>query len=105
MTERQLLDAVVDVARLHGWSSVHFGGDRHGRAWYDATGFPDLLLVNADRGLVWFRELKTAKGRMSGAQRRWYDYLAAGGFNVAIWRPDDFADIVAALSFGTARVA
>jgi hypothetical protein len=105
MTERELLDAVVHIARLYGWVAVHFGGNQHGRAWYDATGFPDLLLVNSERGLIWFRELKTGRGKLTSRQQRWYDELTEAGLNVDVWRPTDFDDIVAALSFGQAGVA
>ena len=104
-TERQLQDRCVDLARRFGWLAVHFGGDQHGRAHYDAAGFPDLLLVHPGRNLIWFRELKSAKGKLTDRQQRWYDYLADSGINVAVWRPADWPDIVQALSFGKAWVA
>ena len=53
--------------------AVHFGGDLHGKAYYDATGFPDLLLIHAERNLVWFRELKSRTGKLTERQLRWQD--------------------------------
>lgn len=103
-SERVLLDNVVAFARRNQWMAVHFGGDLHGKAWFDAAGFPDLVLIHADPALVWFRELKTARGRLTPAQQRWQELLADAGCNVDVWRPADWPDIVQALSFGRARV-
>ena len=99
------MDNVADFARANGWMAVHFGGDLHGRAWYDASGFPDLLLVHAERNLTWFRELKSARGKLTDRQARWLRLLSEHGLNAAVWRPADWPDIVQALSFGKARVA
>lgn len=104
-TERQLQDNVVDVAHRFGWLAVHHGGDQHRRAWYDTTGFPDLTLIHAERPQVWFREMKSATGKLTADQQRWIDRLTAAGHNVAVWRPADWPDIVAALSNGTARTS
>jgi len=103
--EKDLLANVVQAAQMHGWVAVHFGGNLHGRAWYDAAGFPDLLLLHSQRRLTWFRELKSATGKLTDRQQRWYDELALGGWNVDVWRPGDWPDIVTALSFGQATVA
>lgn len=104
-TERQLQENVVEIARQWGWLAVHFGGNQHKRAHYDATGFPDLLLVHVDPPLIMFRELKSARGVMSNDQRRWQHKLGAGGFDVDVWRPGDWPAIVRLLSFGAAEVA
>jgi len=104
-SEKDLLANVVEVARVHGWVAVHFGGNLHGRAWYDAAGFPDLLLLHSERKLTFFRELKSATGKLTPRQQAWYDDLNAGGWNCHVWRPTDWPDIVACLSFGKAAVA
>ena len=104
-TERELQDQIVAFARIHDWMAVHFGGDLHGHAYYDSTGFPDLLLVHAGRGLIWFRELKSRRGKLTARQEGWQRKLADAGLNVDVWRPADWPDIVQALSFGAARVA
>jgi len=105
-SERDLLANVVEVARQHGWVAVHFGGNLHGRAWFDAAGFPDLLLLHAEPPrLVWFRELKSRRGQLSDRQEAWKDTLNRGGWNFDVWRPSDWPDIVACLSFGKAKVS
>lgn len=103
-SENDLMVKTVEFARYCGWMAVHFGGNLHGRAWYDATGFPDLLLIHAERNLTWFRELKSEKGKLSARQQQWIDHLIEAGANVDVWRPADWPDIVAALSFGQGTV-
>jgi hypothetical protein len=95
---------VSDFALRFGWIRVHFGGDQHRRAHYDATGFPDLLLIHVDPPLILFRELKSDTGRQSPAQEAWEAKLRAGRFDYALWRPCDWPEIVELLSFGTAAV-
>ena len=64
MTERDLQDAVMEMAKLLGWRCVHFRPARtlHGE-WRTAieghAGFPDLVLLRPPR-LV-FAELKSKK--------------------------------------------
>lgn len=100
-SENDLMVKTVELARHCGWMAVHFGGNLHGRAWYDATGFPDLLLIHPT-GLVWFRELKSTKGKLSARQQQWIDHLVEAGANVDVWRPEHWPDIVQSLSFGKA---
>lgn len=104
-TERQLQDNVVHVARTWGWLAVHFGGNQHRRAHYDATGFPDLLLVHVDPPSIMFRELKSTTGKLTPGQKTWQGKLGRAGFDVDVWRPDDWPGIVRLLSFGAAEVA
>jgi hypothetical protein len=104
-TERELMDKVVEIAQTCGWAAVHFGGNLHKRAWHDATGFPDLLLVHPGRGLIWFAELKSATGHYTERQERWRTLLIEAKLSYFEWRPADWPDIVQALSFGQARVA
>ena len=102
-SESQLLERCQDVAQRCGWAAVHFGGNLHKRAWYDATGFPDLQLLHPT-GLIWFRELKSETGKLTIAQQRWRDLLIDAGQIYDVWRPHDWPDIVQALSFGKASV-
>ena len=53
--ERELLAAVIDLARLRRWLCYHTHDSRH-----SAAGFPDLLLVRGRRLMA--AELKTARG-------------------------------------------
>jgi hypothetical protein len=59
------------------------------------AGFPDLVLVRDGRLL--FRELKTATGTLSEAQRRWIAALELAGADVRVWRPGDWDEIEATL--------
>jgi hypothetical protein len=50
------------------------------------SGFPDLVIVG-DR--VLYRELKTAKGKVSDAQAAWLHALVLAGQDACVWRPAD----------------
>lgn len=97
-TETELLDAIVDLARLKRWSCHHDRPSRRaGSGWATAiqghAGFPDLVL--ARNGVVLFRELKGFQGRLSAEQRDWGKQLGAA---FAVWTPADWDLIVATLS-------
>lgn len=67
MTERELQQALLDAARLSGWTRrYHTHDSRRSEA-----GFPDLVLVHPRRLKLAFIEVKAAKGRVSDAQRGW----------------------------------
>ena len=85
MTERQLQDAVVRLARMSGWLVYHTHDSRG-----SAPGFPDLCL--AREGRLVFAELKSARGRVTPAQRLWLDTLRAGPAEAYLWHPMDWLD-------------
>ena len=90
--ERAFQEAVLQLARLHGWLAYHTHDSRRSQA-----GFPDLVLVRGQR--VVFAELKSAKGRVRPAQRVWLDRLEAAGAETYLWRPSDWdGSIVPALA-------
>lgn len=96
MTEEQLQDAVIDLARLTGWKVAHFRAARTGDGWRtpvaaDGKGFPDLVLVHPTRGVL-FRELKSASGRATIDQRLWLEDLRDAGADARVWTPDDWQD-------------
>lgn len=84
MSERQLQDAVVELARLLGWLVYHPYDSRRSQ-----PGFPDLTMVKGRR-LV-FAELKTGTGKLRPEQIVWLDALrrveVRGGCEVYLWRP------------------
>jgi hypothetical protein len=81
-TESTFMAQVVQVCKLHHLLTYHtYRSDR------SEPGFPDLVIVG--RGGVLFRELKTAKGRLTDAQRTWLDRLSAAGADADVWRPTD----------------
>lgn len=82
MTEADLQQVVIDLARLHRYIVYHTYDSRR-----SVAGFPDLVLVGGGR--VLFRELKTEKGRMSPAQQQWIDEINRNGGDADVWRPTD----------------
>ena len=93
--ERDFQAAVITAAHHLGWTVAHFRPGQVGGRWQtpvsgDGAGFPDLVLVNPERGLLLFRELKTDSGRVSKAQMRWGAALTSAGADWAVWRPGDW---------------
>ncbi|WP_293849290.1 VRR-NUC domain-containing protein [uncultured Brevibacterium sp.] len=81
MSEKQLQEHVVALARRLGWLVYHTFDSRKSEA-----GFPDLVLVR-DRTV--FRELKSSSGSLSPAQQAWVSRLERSGVDVGVWRPVD----------------
>ena len=84
-----LLPAVTDgtrrkpgLCRLYGllWYHTH-------NSKFSPSGFPDLVITG--RRTI-YRELKTQKGTVSTAQKKWIAALKAAGDDVDVWRPSDF---------------
>jgi hypothetical protein len=85
MTERQLQEAVVSLARLLNYRIYHtFLSVR------SAPGFPDLIAVRASDGRLHAIELKSGKGKVSAAQQAWLDDLAAAGVATHVFYPADW---------------
>lgn len=90
MTEAQLQQAVIELARVLGWRVAHFRPAQTARGWRtpveaDGKGFPDLVMVRGER-LV-FVELKSERGRTSDDQQAWLDAFFAAGHEVYVWDP------------------
>ena len=83
MTEAELQQKVIQLARALGWRHFHDNDSRR-----NAAGFPDLVLVHRTRGLI-FAELKTERGRLRTEQTAWLSDLTATGHRAYIWRPSD----------------
>ena len=93
MTEAQLQDVAIELARVLGWRVAHFRPARTEKGYRtpvsaDGAGFVDLVLVG--RGRVLFRELKSSIGRLSHAQRLWGVALRGAGADYDIWTPEDW---------------
>lgn len=102
-TEAQFQKAVIELAQLSGWLVAHFRVARMMRGedvvWRtpveaDGAGFPDLVLV---RERTLFRELKSNRGIVRPEQQMWIERLQIAGADIAIWRPDDWSEIVKTL--------
>lgn len=83
MTEKQLLELVTQLAQWLGLLAYHTRDSRGSQA-----GFPDLVL--AGKGGVIFAELKSDRGRLTGAQQEWRYTLLAAGCQWQQWRPADW---------------
>jgi VRR-NUC domain-containing protein len=99
MSEDALLAQVRRAALTLGWIVYHTHDSRRSE-----PGFPDLVLVSPRQGRILWRELKTARGRVSVEQQKWLDALRAAGQDVGVWRPVDLLEerIVAELVAQTA---
>lgn len=86
LTERQLQDNILDAAQKLSWLTYH--------TWLSARsapGFPDLVLVRANRLLA--VECKSATGKLTPAQEMWLGVLGGvPGVETAVWRPEQWFD-------------
>jgi len=91
MTERELQNNVVAMARALGWMPYHPFDSRRSE-----PGYPDLTMIHPDTGRLIFAELKTSKGRLRPAQIEWLGALREvardRGLEVYEWRPADWID-------------
>lgn len=84
MTESDLQDMVIELARRLKWKAYHTYDARRSEA-----GYPDLTLVRPPR--VVFAELKSTGGRLRQEQREWADILSRiPGVEYELWRPADW---------------
>jgi hypothetical protein len=96
VTEKAWQEQVVELATYYRWEHFHVYDSRRSDA-----GWPDLTLVRPPE--LMFAELKTDRGRLSGAQRRWIELLRACGQEVHVWRPRDFEAVHGRLKQGGSR--
>jgi len=89
--EERLYENIRTVATLYHWTLYHTRDSRRA-----APGWPDLVLCRPPRLLI--RELKANGAYPDRAQRAWLAALAACGLDVGVWRPRDWAAIVATLA-------
>ena len=92
MSESELQEGIVTTAGLSGWMVYHTYNSQR-----SAPGFPDLVLVHADRGMV-IAELKSAKGKPTTDQWAWLTMLARWNAHVYLWRPCDYDAVLAWLT-------
>lgn len=93
MTESQLQDAVIELARLLGYRVAHFRPAKTEQGWRtpvqgDGKGFPDLVLARPGRLI--FLELKSKVGRLTVEQRAWLELLGAAGAEAFTACPDQW---------------
>ena len=86
MTEKQLQQAVLGLARLNGWLAYHTFDSRRSQ-----PGFPDLVMVRPPRLLC--VELKSEKGKPTPDQEAWLEALGqVRKVEASLWRPAQWTD-------------
>jgi len=88
-SEADVQRVVVEAAELCGWLVAHHPDSRKAIS----AGLPDLILAHPS-GRVAMWEIKSAKGRLRPAQRRWAEALIAGPVDYRVVRPATLADAV-----------
>jgi hypothetical protein len=94
MLERELQDAVIDMAHLFGWMVHHCRPAQNKRGEWSTpiqgdAGFVDLVLASDGRRSLCV-ELKSERGRTTSAQDAWK--RAIGREQYRLWRPEDWKD-------------
>jgi hypothetical protein len=94
MTEQELLDATMELAKILKWRTAHFRPARTAHGWAtavsgDGKGFPDLILVR-DRLVA--IEFKAAKGKLTPEQVAWRDAFTVAGIEWHEFRPVHWLD-------------
>jgi hypothetical protein len=93
VTEAELQQAVIELARLLGYRVAHFRAAQTVKGWRtpveaDGKGFPDLVCVKPGRLL--FIELKSERGRLSVDQQAWLGALIGARAHVVVLTPHDW---------------
>jgi hypothetical protein len=95
---------VTKEARARGWLAAHLSNMQVVRRPdgpiavpdKDAAGFPDLVLVHPEHGLV-CAELKQPGRKPELEQIRWLRALRSAGVRVFVWWPRDVDEIIGVL--------
>jgi hypothetical protein len=91
LSEADLQQRIIDYARLRAWHVMHTRPAKTDKGWRTPitgdVGFPDLVL--ARRGVVWFFEVKSTKGRATADQDGWL-YALGGPEHARVVRPSDW---------------
>jgi hypothetical protein len=96
MSEAQLEDAVLQMAKAFGWLRFHPlpVTNRQGRtrtAQKGDKGYPDCTLVHPS-GRMLIRELKKEGEYPTPEQRKWLAAFTAAGVDTGVWRPRQLRD-------------
>lgn len=108
-SEREFQRQVIEYARLHGWRTLHIRPARTAHGWRtpvagQGVGFPDILCVGERvpvAGRLVVVELKSARGKLTEAQKEWLAALALAGVETHVWKPDSWPEIERILGNGS----
>lgn len=101
ITEAEWQRQVTDLATIYGWLWAHFRPARTKHGWRVpvsgplGAGWPDLVLVRADR--IIFAELKRSHKDQLRPEQVMVHGAISSAVEVYVWRPDDLhvvADIL-----------
>lgn len=98
MIERDLQDAVLELAGLLGYRAIHHRPARTSRGWRTplqgpgSAGFPDCVLVHPQTGHILFIELKAGRGKLRPEQEEWRDILLFAGARYHLFNDGDWTD-------------
>ena len=91
----------IQFAQMHRWKVAHFRTMRTFKGNYitpvqaDGAGWLDLICVRLSRLII--VEIKSEKGKLSPAQKMWFDILQpladAGKIELYLWRPSQWKEI------------
>ncbi len=103
MSEADLKEVVISVAKRYGWLIHHDLPAQNSRGrWLTNVqgdaGFPDLILLHPVSGKLLAVELKAEKGKLSPLQKRWLMAFDAGSHFNSVWKPSDMEYILYTLS-------
>lgn len=99
MSERELQDAVIELAQTLGWRVAHFRParvKRGGREIYetpvsaDGRGFPDLVMARGPRVVI--AELKSSTGKLRPDQELWVAAFRQTSIETFVWEPSRWLD-------------
>jgi hypothetical protein len=82
MTEKQLMQTIIEAAQHLGWSCYHTFDSRR-----STPGFPDIIAVRPPRVIA--IETKAKGGRLAQAQIVWLDDLNRSGIPAYVVYPRD----------------
>lgn len=93
MRERELQDAIVEVAHIFGYRAFHARPAQSQKGWrtpvaYDGKGYPDLTLVGNGRCL--FVEVKVGRNTLSAEQAAWLEALRGAGQEAYVLTDSDW---------------
>jgi hypothetical protein len=99
MSEDDLLEDVIQLARALRWRVAHFRPARTEQGYRtavqgDGKGFPDLVMTRTQPPRILVAELKSMTGRTSPEQLAWLAsfVVTVGDENVFVWNPEQWVD-------------
>ena len=101
-SEAHFEQRVVRAAALYGWCGRHERDSEDSRGVHGGQhadhccgiGWPDWVFFKPGHPMK-LRELKNDLGQLTRAQKWYQARLGACGFDVGVWRPRDFPQILA----------